>query len=102
MTPDPAAPLGLPILAFAGEDGHEGSPERRGGWRRETTGRFHWEVRPGGRFPDEVAQSRIVRAVAADLLGGSALSPESGERAGRPNQRRSRRARVASAADGWE
>lgn len=82
----PSEPLALPIVAFAGEDDPEGSPERMSGWRRETTGRFRLDVRAGGHFPDEQAQLRAIRIVAGDLLGEAygepVLSPESGNPAG--------------------
>jgi len=71
----PRTPLDVPILAFAGRDDPEGSPQRMRGWGAETTGRFELTVRPGGHFFDAAEESRLIRTVAGDLCALAHLEP---------------------------
>jgi surfactin synthase thioesterase subunit len=86
----PSTPLDVPIRAFAGLADVEHSPERMSGWGRETSGRFHLDVRPGGHFFDAASELRLIQTIADDLLGeltpaDARMSHELGEPARQPN-----------------
>jgi surfactin synthase thioesterase subunit len=63
----PAAPLDLPIVAFAGVDDPEGTPERVAHWRAETTAGFELHRLPGGHFLTADAEAHVIRTIVRDL-----------------------------------
>ncbi|WP_211264252.1 thioesterase II family protein [Streptosporangium amethystogenes] len=63
----PAAPLDLPIHAFAGSDDPESPPERMMGWKAETTAGFDLTSVPGGHFFDREGDSLVIETIGADL-----------------------------------
>lgn len=64
----PQPPLDLPVLAFAGIDDVEGSPDRMAGWQVETSGRFELHQVHGGHFFDVAGEQQVVTTLVADLM----------------------------------
>jgi surfactin synthase thioesterase subunit len=62
-----AAPLDVPIHAFAGAYDVEASPERMRGWRDETCARFGIDIVQGGHFFTADDQRRVIEVVSNDL-----------------------------------
>lgn len=64
----PAAPLDLPIRAFAGVDDPVATPECMSHWRAETTASFGLHRLPGGHFLDARAEQQVIHAIVQDLI----------------------------------
>lgn len=79
----PAAPLDIPIRAFAGHEDIEASPERMSAWRDETRARFDLDVVAGGHFFTPAGQRQVIEAISDDLTRAlclARLGRASGER----------------------
>jgi medium-chain acyl-[acyl-carrier-protein] hydrolase len=63
----PAAPLEVPIRAFAGREDVEASPERMSAWRAETCARFDLDVVAGGHFFTPAGQRQVIEVISDEL-----------------------------------
>lgn len=74
----PAAPLDIPIHAFAGASDDEATPDLMGTWGAETTAAFALDVLPCGHFFDTSSESAVIEAIGCDL--GTTPSPADPQR----------------------